>query len=219
MGCLIALIVVMNLNRFSRPEVSLAETSVYQKVRSCLPSASNVKKTEYIVSLNQGNVAYHYFEITQKMPVFFKDNIVDVTRQTVIQTDDIGCLIIMPVEKSEDSMTLYLPEQIAFDLLEQKIKKDITQSGGIKKYINKIKKAIQIDSMDENGDSDIYILPEYIYVEKKLGIPLPKSYIVIDSFTKAPEYVPMSPYAFPEDKTEGSLFLNKPNKPSRKGSK
>lgn len=216
MGCLIALVVLMNFYRFSRPEVSLAETSVYQKVKSCLPSTSNVKKIEYVVSLNQGNVDYYYFEVTQKMPVYFIDNIVDVTRQTVIQTDDIGCLVIMPVEKFEDSMTLYMPEQIAFDLLEEKMKKDIIRFGGIEQFIAEIQKTRQKNSMDEIGDSDAYLFPEYVYIYKKLRIPFPKSYTVIDSLTKAPEYVPMSPYVFPDDFPDNSIYRNKP---SQKGLK
>lgn len=210
MGCACFLIAGLILfNRYWVVEASLPETAIYQKTETCLPSRQSVKDIKYIASLKDGSATYYSFYVTQKIPIYFEDNIEEVIRRTVVRVDDIGCLVIMPVEKFEDSMTLYMSEQVAFGLLQREIEKEIAQSGGIQKFISKFE---QKDSMDKIGDSGAYVLPEFVYVYKKLGIPLSRKYTVIDSFTKVPEYIPINPSMSPNDFPDNSTFRNKPSK-------
>jgi hypothetical protein len=201
------------LNRYWVVEASFPEITIYQKAETCLPSKQSVQDIKYIASLKDGSATYYSFYVTQKIPMYFVDNIEEVIRRTVVRVDDMGCLVIMPVEKFEDSMTLYMPEQVAFELLQGEIEQEIAQSGGIQDFIRKFE---QKGSMDEMGDSGAYVLPEFVYVYKKLGIPLPRKYTVIDSFTKVPEYIPINPSMSPDDFPDNSIFRNKSGKPSKK---
>lgn len=193
-GCTFVIVGLLILNRFLPVEASLPESKIYKQVEYCLPPQKSVDKIKYIASVKYQNLVFYSFYISQKLPIHFQDDIKDVTRRLIIQVDDIGCLIIMPVEKFQDSMTLYLPKTIAFDLLEQELKKEFDRLGGIENYIKKRNKEdSQNQSMDNAGDSGIYMLPEFVEVYRRLGIPLPKFYTIIDSYTQAPEYIPINP--------------------------
>lgn len=204
----IAVVTVGCYRHFSALASPPSETSIRREVRYCLPPPSGADEIEYVTSFQYKDSVFHSFYIHQKLPVYFEDNLEEVVRRLVIRVDDVGCSIVMPVEKSEDSMTLYLPDEVAYGLLQRELQAEIDGLGGLDRYVDQLRREEAArESLDEMGDSANYILPEFVEACRRLGIPLPEAYTVIHSLTEAPEYIPWHPSAppesYPEDSVEG----------------
>lgn len=91
-------------------------------------------------------------------------------KETVVALDDIGCQVVVSVEKSGmASLLLYLPQQVAYDLALQRFRNAISKSGGKEKY-----QQILLESEQTSTPGDYpFFFPEDAWALNQLGIKLP----------------------------------------------
>lgn len=149
------------------------DKNIPDKLYPCLPKQA--QELKLVSSVKSGLDSFYIVGIYQS-PLQEQTPESELNYQeTLLQQDEIGCLIIIPKEKmAETSIVPYLPEGIACELRTQEYRQSIASIGGKKKF-----EELLLDQGDEHPEGLSYYFPEDICAINKLGVKVPSNLRVI----------------------------------------
>lgn len=153
-------------------------TNLPPQIRPCLPR--NAKSLELLGKVQDGQKTYFLLGAFLSSSDYW---------QPLIQLEPQGCLslrrqgdLVKVKEAPEGTMPApisnYVPQAIADSLLEQRYRKAITHYGSLMNYQ-------QVLNQTEPGVTN-YWYPEEVRALQKLGLQIPKTDVVINSYSRKP---------------------------------
>jgi hypothetical protein len=179
-----------------KPLIALAQTPLVKKpeipqsIMSCLPQQKSVKSLDLRAITDFQEKRYYLINVTEEVGSIFENETDTLTRNTVIQKDRLGCLVLIPREISmKNSMTLYLPLNVANSLALEALRKDVQDAGGKEKYLLMLNNA-----PTDAADGPWIIFPERAWAYQQLGMKLPQPSVVVKTWDEVKPKDPSSEY-------------------------
>lgn len=154
------------------------KSEIPQSIMPCLPRDKRIKSLELEVTTQYRGKEYYLVTVTEETDTIFENDVEVLSRLTVIQNDDLGCLVVMPSEVSgRESMTLYVPVPVARQLTLEFVKKGISRAGSKEKFLQSFNEVPR-----DAADSPWIFFPEDVWVYEQLGMELPQPSVVVNTW-------------------------------------
>jgi hypothetical protein len=197
-GCGLATAIFLHLGDLSRLNQIYTQqsTSVFaravnseipQSIMPCLPKGERIKTLKFEAATQYQGKKYYLITVEEEVDTIFENDVELLSLKTVIQDDNVGCLVAMPKEVSDrESMTLYVPVPVARQLTLEFVKKGIKKAGGKEKFLQSFNEVPQ-----DAADGPWIFFPEDIWVYEQLEMKLPQPSVVVnrDSEVKPPKTI------------------------------
>lgn len=152
------------------------QSEIPQSIMPCLPRGKRIKSLELKAITKYLGKEYYLVKVAEEVDTIFENDLEILLQKTVIQHDDLGCLVAMPREVSDrESMTLYVPVPVARQLTLQFVKKGIEEAGGKEAFLQSF-----YEVPADAADGPWIFFPEDEWVYKQLGMELPQPFVVVD---------------------------------------
>ena len=147
-------------------------------IMPCLPQNSNVKQLEMEAHTKDKQTDFYIISVTEEVPSNYFEGETDIiTRTTVVKQDSIGCLVVVPREKSEkQTLTRYVPLNVARQLSLNFTKRRIELAGSKEAF----QKSFE-DILQDAADGPWIFFPEDAWAYEQLGLELPNPHVIVDS--------------------------------------
>lgn len=177
-----------NINQFLNFQFHSQSTAMAQgdlikgdipvSIMPCLPQGKAIKKLEMEASTKDQQKSFYLVTVEEEVPSDYFDDVTDIIeRTTVIQEDDIGCLVLVPRENERKySLTRYLPTKVARQLALNFTKRRIELVGSKEAYINSYD-----EILSDAADGPWIFFPEDAWAYEQLGLPLPDPHVIVNS--------------------------------------
>lgn len=157
-----------------------------ESIMPCLPQGTDIKELELESQTSFKGKHFYLVKVKEELATIFEDFTRVLARNTIIQEDDLGCLVVMPREESRKrSLYFYLPVPAARQLTLNFVKRRIELVGGKEAFM-----ASYQDIPRDAADGAWIVFPEDVWAYEQLGLELPEPHVIVKTEDEAPRPTP-----------------------------